>query len=435
VPVNLRDRNFLKELDFTPAEWRFLLDRAADFKRAKRDGSERPQLTGKNFALVFEKTSTRTRCAFEVAAHDQGAHVTYLDSEGSQIGHKESIKDTARVLGRFYDGIEFRGSAQALVETLGAYAGVPVWNGLTDQWHPTQTLCDVLTMREHSAKPDSDIAFAYLGDARNNVGNSLLIAGALMGMDVRIVAPREQWNQNSVVTAAEEVAAATADILRRARAAGATTSLDPGADPDGGAGIDGLGDFAQDIGGRRRVIAVIDFRQHAARRDAAGREMSGKSERRIAERDVGVGQRLGAGGGAEGGDLIIGRVEPVGGGVFQLRDDRFGARVKLAVLNPQRGVFARGIKRLGGLAFGRAVDAPLHLLAGDDLAQPVADLRVAGGEYIVERAARVVEFALEVVADAVGILRRGRDGLAFPRRRRQWSYFAVAWRLTVERRR
>ena len=215
MPVNLRDRNFLKELDFTPAEWRFLLDRAADLKRAKRDGSERPQLTGKNFALIFEKTSTRTRCAFEVAAHDQGAHVTYLDSEGSQIGHKESIKDTARVLGRFYDGIEFRGSAQALVETLGAYAGVPVWNGLTDQWHPTQTLCDVLTMREHSAKPDSDIAFAYLGDARNNVGNSLLIAGALMGMDVRIVAPGEQWNHDSVVTAAEEVAAATGARLTR----------------------------------------------------------------------------------------------------------------------------------------------------------------------------------------------------------------------------
>jgi ornithine carbamoyltransferase len=214
VSVNLRDRNFLKELDFTPAEWRFLLDRAADLKRAKRDGSERPRLTGKNFALIFEKTSTRTRCAFEVAAHDQGAHVTYLDSEGSQIGHKESIKDTARVLGRFYDGIEFRGSAQALVETLGAYAGVPVWNGLTDQWHPTQTLCDVLTMREHSAKPDSDIAFAYLGDARNNVGNSLLIAGALMGMDVRIVAPGEQWNQK-VVTAAEEVAAATGARLTR----------------------------------------------------------------------------------------------------------------------------------------------------------------------------------------------------------------------------
>lgn len=215
MSVNLRDRNFLKELDFTPAEWRFLLDRAADLKRAKRDGSERPRLTGKNFALVFEKTSTRTRCAFEVAAHDQGAHVTYLDSEGSQIGHKESIKDTARVLGRFYDGIEFRGSAQALVETLGAYAGVPVWNGLTDQWHPTQTLCDVLTMREHSAKPDSDIAFAYLGDARNNVGNSLLIAGALMGMDVRIVAPGEQWNHDSVVTAAEEVAAATGARLTR----------------------------------------------------------------------------------------------------------------------------------------------------------------------------------------------------------------------------
>ena len=215
MPVNLKSRHFLTIHDFTRAEVTYLLDLASDLKRAKVAGTERPGLRGKNIALIFEKDSTRTRCAFEVAAHDQGAHVTYLDSEGSQIGHKESIKDTARVLGRFYDGIEFRGSAQALVETLGAYAGVPVWNGLTDQWHPTQTLCDVLTMREHSAKPDSDIAFAYLGDARNNVGNSLLIAGALMGMDVRIVAPGEQWNHDSVVTAAEEVAAATGARLTR----------------------------------------------------------------------------------------------------------------------------------------------------------------------------------------------------------------------------
>ncbi len=209
MSFNLQRRSFLKELDFTPQEWKFLLGLSADLKAAKYAGTERPRLTGKNLALIFEKTSTRTRCAFEVAAHDQGAHVTYLDPAGSQLGHKESVKDTARVLGRMYDGIEYRGSAQANVEELAAFSGVPVWNGLTDEWHPTQTLCDMLTMREHSPKHDRDIAFAYCGDARNNVGNSLLVAGALMGMDVRIVAPRELWNDNQVVASAKSIAELT----------------------------------------------------------------------------------------------------------------------------------------------------------------------------------------------------------------------------------
>jgi ornithine carbamoyltransferase len=209
MAFNLRNRSFVKEIDFTPKEWKFLLDLAAELKLAKYAGSEQPKLTGKNIALIFEKSSTRTRCAFEVAAFDQGARVTYLDPTGSQIGHKESMEDTARVLGRMYDGIEYRGSAQTNVETLAEYAGVPVWNGLTDEWHPTQMLCDMLTMREHSGKHDEDIAFAYLGDARNNVGNSLLIAGAMMGMDVRIVAPKSLWNHSDVVAKATEIAEIT----------------------------------------------------------------------------------------------------------------------------------------------------------------------------------------------------------------------------------
>ncbi len=206
MPLNLQRRNFLKELDFSPQEWRYLLRLSAELKSAKRAGNERQRLLGKNIALIFEKTSTRTRCAFEVAAFDQGAHVTYLDPTGSQIGHKESMKDTSRVLGRMYDGIQYRGSAQSLVETLGEYAGVPVWNGLTDEWHPTQTLCDMLTMQEWCTKPDTEIAFAYCGDARNNVGNSLLVAGAMMGMDVRIVAPKELWNHDGVISQAQEIA-------------------------------------------------------------------------------------------------------------------------------------------------------------------------------------------------------------------------------------
>jgi ornithine carbamoyltransferase len=209
MAFNLRNRSFVKEIDFTVKEWMFLLELAAELKVAKYAGLERPRLSGKNIALIFEKTSTRTRCAFEVAAFDQGARVTYLDPSGSQLGHKESIADTARVLGRMYDGIEYRGSAQSNVETLAAYAGVPVWNGLTDEWHPTQTLCDMLTMREHCSKPDEQIAFAYLGDARNNVGNSLLVGGAMMGMDVRIVAPRSLWNPADVIKQAASIAEQT----------------------------------------------------------------------------------------------------------------------------------------------------------------------------------------------------------------------------------
>ena len=187
---SLKNRNFLKLLDYTPAEIRYLLDLARDLKAAKKAGKEEQHLKGKNIALIFEKTSTRTRCAFEVASHDQGAHVTYLGPTGSQIGIKETMKDTARVLGRMYDGIEYRGFGQAIVEELAKYAGVPVWNGLTNEFHPTQILADLLTMEEHSTKPLSQIKFAYLGDARFNMGNSLLVGGAKMGMDVRIVAPK-----------------------------------------------------------------------------------------------------------------------------------------------------------------------------------------------------------------------------------------------------
>ena len=209
MKYNLSGRNFLKELDFTPDEWRHLLTLSASLKADKAAGRELKHLTGKNIALIFEKTSTRTRCAFEVAAFDQGAHVTYLDPSGSQIGHKESMKDTARVLGRMYDGIQYRGSRQELVETLGEFAGVPVWNGLTDQWHPTQSLCDILTMREACPKPDAEIALAFCGDAHSNVGNSLLLGAALLGMDVRMVAPRSLWNSDEVIAAATAIAETT----------------------------------------------------------------------------------------------------------------------------------------------------------------------------------------------------------------------------------
>jgi ornithine carbamoyltransferase len=189
MPNLLYHKNFLKLLDFQPFEIEYLLDLAAELKWAKKSGTEEPVLTGKNIALIFEKSSTRTRCAFEVAAYDQGAHVTYLGPTGSQIGTKESMKDTARVLGRMYDAIQYRGYGQELVETLAKYAGVPVWNGLTDEFHPTQILADFLTMREHSDKPLAEIKFAYLGDARNNMGNSLMVGAAKMGMDFRAAAP------------------------------------------------------------------------------------------------------------------------------------------------------------------------------------------------------------------------------------------------------
>ncbi|MGW3045912.1 ornithine carbamoyltransferase [Kitasatospora sp. NPDC001159] len=209
MAFNLRNRHFLKELDFTPQEFRFLVDLAAGLKAAKYAGTEQPRLRGKNIALIFEKTSTRTRCAFEVAAHDQGATTTYLDPAGSQIGHKESVKDTARVLGRMFDGIEYRGHGQEIVEELAEYAGVPVWNGLTDEWHPTQMLADVLTVTEHTAKPLTEVALAYLGDARSNMGNSLLVTGALLGMDIRIVAPRALWPTEDVQKAAQQLAGET----------------------------------------------------------------------------------------------------------------------------------------------------------------------------------------------------------------------------------
>ncbi|WP_040283667.1 ornithine carbamoyltransferase [Tessaracoccus massiliensis] len=207
--MSLLGRSFLKELDFTPDEWQHLLQLSADLKAARREGREEQLLRGKQVALLFEKTSTRTRCAFEVAMADQGGTTTYLDPAGSQIGHKESAADTARVLGRWYDGIEYRGSAQAAVETLAEHAGVPVYNGLTDDWHPTQMLADQLTMLEHSRKPLHEITFAFLGDARNNVGNSLLISGAMMGMDVRMIAPAQQQNADDVVTQARRLAETT----------------------------------------------------------------------------------------------------------------------------------------------------------------------------------------------------------------------------------
>ena len=209
MEINLKNRSFLKLLDYTPAEIEYLLDLAATLKKAKKEGREEKRLKGKNIALIFEKTSTRTRCAFEVASYDQGAHVTYLGPTGSQIGVKESMKDTARVLGRMYDGIEYRGFAQKTVEELAEYAGVPVWNGLTNEFHPTQILADFLTMREHSDKPLREVAYAYLGDARFNMGNSLLVGGAKMGMDVRIVAPKALQPAAELVEECRRIAAET----------------------------------------------------------------------------------------------------------------------------------------------------------------------------------------------------------------------------------
>lgn len=207
MAFNLRNRNFLKEIDFTKEEFMFLLKLSADLKAAKYGGYEQQRLKGKNIALIFEKASTRTRCAFEVAAYDQGAHVTYLGPEGSHMGHKESIKDTARVLGRMYDGIEYRGFGQAIVEELGKYAGVPVWNGLTDEWHPTQMLADILTMQEYSPKHLTEISYCYVGDCRSNMGNSMTIIGCLLGMDVRICGPKELHPAPEVVEKAKELAA------------------------------------------------------------------------------------------------------------------------------------------------------------------------------------------------------------------------------------
>ncbi|SHO54887.1 ornithine carbamoyltransferase [Vibrio quintilis] len=214
MAFNLRNRNFLKLLDFTPVEIRFLLDLAAGLKNAKYTGTEQKKLSGKNIALIFEKSSTRTRCAFEVAAFDQGAQVSYIGPSGSQIGHKESMKDTARVLGRMYDGIQYRGYGQSIVEELGAYAGVPVWNGLTDEFHPTQILADFLTMQEHGqGKKLNEISFAYLGDARNNMGNSLMVGAAKMGMDIRLVAPKAFWPEDELVQQCRDIAESTGGTI------------------------------------------------------------------------------------------------------------------------------------------------------------------------------------------------------------------------------
>jgi ornithine carbamoyltransferase len=209
MPVNLRHRDFANLVDFQPTEIRLLLQLARDLKAAKYGRYEKPQLVGKNIALIFEKTSTRTRCAFEVAAHDQGAEVTYLGPHDSQIGHKESMKDTARVLSRFYDAIEFRGAGQELVDALVEFSDVPIYNGLTDEIHPTQFLADALTMMEHVDKPTSQIAFCYIGDCRFNTADTLLIGGAQLGMDVRLCGPRTLWPAQSVVDCARSIAEQT----------------------------------------------------------------------------------------------------------------------------------------------------------------------------------------------------------------------------------
>jgi len=207
--TNLRGRSLVKLLDFTPDEIRFLLRLSADLKAAKKNKTERQQLVGKNIALIFEKSSTRTRVSFEVGAYDQGAHVTYLGPSGTQIGQKESMKDTARVLGRIYDGIEYRGFAQSTVEELAEYAGVPVWNGLTNEFHPTQFLADVMTMSEHSDRPMQEIAYCYMGDAHNNVANSLMVGGCKLGMDVRLCAPNSLWPEEALVEQCKQLAAET----------------------------------------------------------------------------------------------------------------------------------------------------------------------------------------------------------------------------------
>jgi ornithine carbamoyltransferase len=207
MSFNMRNRSLLTVQDYTQREFQYLLDLARDLKRAKYAGTEQPHLKGREIVLIFEKTSTRTRCAFEVACHDQGAHVTYLDPAGSQLGHKESFKDTARVLGRMFDAIEYRGASQSGVEELAKYAGVPVYNGLTDEYHPTQMLADVMTMREHSDKPIHEIKYAYVGDTRSNMGHSLMIVGCLMGMDVRIAGPRTLWPSDEFLEIARELEA------------------------------------------------------------------------------------------------------------------------------------------------------------------------------------------------------------------------------------
>ncbi|MGH8688624.1 MAG: ornithine carbamoyltransferase [Burkholderiales bacterium] len=213
MSFNLRNRSLLTVQDFTLREFRYLLELSRDLKRAKYARTETKSLEGKEIVLIFEKTSTRTRCAFEVACHDQGANVTYLDPAGSQIGHKESFKDTARVLGRMFDAIEYRGASQKGVETLAKYAGVPVFNGLTDEYHPTQMLADVMTMREHADKPIPRIKYAFLGDTRNNMGHSLMIVGCMLGMDVRLCGPKKLWPADEFVKIARELEAKSGATL------------------------------------------------------------------------------------------------------------------------------------------------------------------------------------------------------------------------------
>jgi ornithine carbamoyltransferase len=211
--VDLHGRSFLKLADYSPDEIRYLLDLAAELKAAKKEGREEQKLVGKNVALIFEKDSTRTRCAFEVAAHDQGAHVTFIGPSGSHMGHKETAKDTARVLGRMYDAIEFRGFAQEVAEELAQWSGVPVYNGLTDEWHPTQMLADFLTFTEHVDKPFEEITFCYLGDARFNMADSYLVAGAKLGMHVRIASPKQLWPSDEVAAEAREIASETGGTI------------------------------------------------------------------------------------------------------------------------------------------------------------------------------------------------------------------------------
>jgi len=207
--VDLHGKHLLKLADFSPEEITYLIELAAQLKAAKRDGTEEQKLVGKEIALIFEKDSTRTRCAFEVAAYDQGAHVTFIGPSGSHMGHKETVKDTARVLGRMYDAIEYRGFGQAAVEELAKWAGVPIYNGLTDEWHPTQILADFLTFKEHISKPLDEVVFCYLGDARFNMADSYLVGGAKLGMDVRIASPKSLWPRDEIIELARSVAAET----------------------------------------------------------------------------------------------------------------------------------------------------------------------------------------------------------------------------------
>jgi len=211
--IDLHGRNFMNLSDYSPEEITYLLDLAAELKAAKKEGREERKLVGRKIALVFEKDSTRTRCAFEVAAYDQGAHVTFIGPSGSHMGHKETVKDTARVLGRMYDAIEYRGFTQDVAEELGKWAGVPVYNGLTDEWHPTQMLADLLTFREHIAKPLDEVRFCYLGDARFNMADSYLVAGAKLGMDVRIASPKSLWPRREIVDLARSTAESTGAVI------------------------------------------------------------------------------------------------------------------------------------------------------------------------------------------------------------------------------